>query len=241
MVPISSVRISRVLTYSGSRSLSQSFVYGDFTLFVLPFQVIRLLFLMLSRGPYPEYITTFGLGYSDFARHYFRNHFCFLFLRVLRCFSSPGSPPLPMDSVTDYTILLVQSSLIRISADHRIFAPPRSFSQLVTSFFGAMYQGILRKLFVAWSVFSSFLQKFYFFYSANLFLAALQTVKIVLRYFCINLLALLFFLNMKNFAFRTRLSPFFQKLINFSLAMQLWIFGLRPTTVGFWFVRRMGS
>ena len=78
MVPISSVRISRVLTYSGSSSLSQSFVYGDFTLFVLPFQVIRLLFLMLSRGPYPEYITTFGLGSSDFARHYFRNH-CFVF------------------------------------------------------------------------------------------------------------------------------------------------------------------
>ena len=71
-----------------------------------------------------------------------------------------------------------------------------------------MYQGILRKLFVAWSVFSSFLQKFYYFYSANLFLAALQTVKIVLRYFCINLLALLFFLNMKNFAFRTRLILF---------------------------------
>ncbi len=149
MVPISSVRISRVLTYSGSRSLSQSFVYGDFTLFVLPFQVIRLLILMLSRGPYPEYITTSGLGFSDFARHYFRNHFCFLFLRVLRCFSSPGSPPLPMDSVTDHTILLVWSSLIRISAHHRIFAPPRSFSQLVTSFFGAMYQGILRKPFVA--------------------------------------------------------------------------------------------
>ena len=73
----------------------------------------------------------------------------FLFLRVLRCFSSPGSPPLPMDSVTDHTILLVWSSLIRISAFHRIFAPPRSFSQLVTSFFGAMYQGILRKPFVA--------------------------------------------------------------------------------------------
>ena len=98
MVPISSVRISRVLTYSGSRSLFQSFVYGDFTLFVLPFQVIRLLILMLSRGPYPEYITTFGLGFSDFARHYFRNHFCFLFLRVLRCFSSPGSPRMAMDS-----------------------------------------------------------------------------------------------------------------------------------------------
>ena len=34
-----------------------------------------------------------GLGYSPFARHYLGNHFCFLFLRVLRCFSSPGLPP----------------------------------------------------------------------------------------------------------------------------------------------------
>ena len=31
-----------------------------------------------------------GLGSCAFARHYLRNHFCFLFLRVLRCFSSPG-------------------------------------------------------------------------------------------------------------------------------------------------------
>ena len=30
-----------------------------------------------------------GLGCFAFARHYLRNHFCFLFLRVLRCFSSP--------------------------------------------------------------------------------------------------------------------------------------------------------
>ena len=74
---------------------------------------------------------------------------CFLFLRVLRCFSSPGSPRIPIYSVYDNTILLVLSSLIRISTDQRIFAPNRSFSQLVTSFFGAMYQGILRKPFVA--------------------------------------------------------------------------------------------
>jgi hypothetical protein len=31
-----------------------------------------------------------GLGYSQFARHYFGNHYCFLFLPVLRCFSSRG-------------------------------------------------------------------------------------------------------------------------------------------------------
>ena len=33
-----------------------------------------------------------GLGWSPFARHYLGNHFCFLFLRVLRCFSSPRWP-----------------------------------------------------------------------------------------------------------------------------------------------------
>ena len=39
-----------------------------------------------------------GLGCCAFARHYLRNHFCFLFLRVMRCFSSPGSPPSWMDA-----------------------------------------------------------------------------------------------------------------------------------------------
>ena len=34
-----------------------------------------------------------GLGSFHFARRYFGNHFCFLFLRLLRCFSSPGSLP----------------------------------------------------------------------------------------------------------------------------------------------------
>ena len=97
----------------------------------------------------PQVHYRLGLGSSDFARHYFRNHCCFLFLRVLRCFSSPGSPHMPIYSAYDNTLLIVLSSLIRISTARRIFAPPRSFSQLVTSFFGAMYQGILRKPFVA--------------------------------------------------------------------------------------------
>ena len=39
-----------------------------------------------------------GLGSSGFARRYFRNHGCFLFLRLLRCFSSPGSLCMAMDS-----------------------------------------------------------------------------------------------------------------------------------------------
>ena len=39
-----------------------------------------------------------GLGSSHFARRYFGNHCCFLLLRLLRCFSSPGSPRMTMDS-----------------------------------------------------------------------------------------------------------------------------------------------
>ena len=80
---------------------ASAFTYGNFTLCVIPSQVFRLAFTLASRGPYPQRISTFGLGSSDFARHYFRNHFCFLFLRVLRCFSSPGSLHTPMDSVHD--------------------------------------------------------------------------------------------------------------------------------------------
>ena len=37
------------------------------------------------------YHTWTGLAPSAFARHYSRNHCCFLFLRVLRCFTSPRS------------------------------------------------------------------------------------------------------------------------------------------------------
>ena len=70
---------------------------------------------LLQSVPQPHYGS--GLGSSDFARHYFRNHCCFLFLRVLRCFSSPGSPRIPIYSVYDNTTFLVLSSLIRISAD----------------------------------------------------------------------------------------------------------------------------
>ena len=37
-----------------------------------------------------------GLGSAPFARHYSGYRLFFLFLRVLRCFSSPGSPQLTM-------------------------------------------------------------------------------------------------------------------------------------------------
>ena len=39
-----------------------------------------------------------GLGSAAFAHHYSRYHFCFLFLPLLRCFSSGGSPPRRADA-----------------------------------------------------------------------------------------------------------------------------------------------
>ena len=45
-------------------------------------------------SPNPRWISSPGLGSSYFARHYSRNRVFFLFLWVLRCFSSPRSPPI---------------------------------------------------------------------------------------------------------------------------------------------------
>ena len=42
-----------------------------------------------------------GLGSSAFARHYLRNHCCFLFLQVLRCFSSLRLPHFVVVSLPD--------------------------------------------------------------------------------------------------------------------------------------------
>ena len=51
-----------------------------------------------------------GLGSSHFARRYFGNRCFFLFLRLLRCFSSPGSLPYVMDWRMDDRGLLCRVS-----------------------------------------------------------------------------------------------------------------------------------
>ena len=83
-----------------------------------------------------------GLGSSDFARHYFRNHGCFLFLQVLRWFTSLSSLDQPMYSAERNWCSYQLGSPIRTSPDHRLLASPRGFSQLATSFFAYLRQGI---------------------------------------------------------------------------------------------------
>ena len=83
-----------------------------------------------------------GLGCSGFARRYFRNRDCFLLLRVLRWFTSPGSPRRPMDSDGDDGCSHPSGSPIRTSPDHSLLAAPRGLSQLATSFFACLRLGI---------------------------------------------------------------------------------------------------
>ena len=63
-------------------------------------KAILLASLHFWRSSTPERSRS-GLGSFHFARRYFGNRCFFLFLRVLRCFSSPGSLPYVMDSRMD--------------------------------------------------------------------------------------------------------------------------------------------
>ncbi len=77
---------------------SKSYVYGILTLYDRPSQTVRLASLPTRVVLQPRSCRDMaGLGSSAFARHYLRNHCYFLLLWVLRCFSSPRSPPLRDD------------------------------------------------------------------------------------------------------------------------------------------------
>ena len=97
MVPPSSHGISRAPRYSGSCSLLLLFVYVTLTLSRQPSQTVRLKIRNAKCSPNPERISSLGLASSAFARHYLRNLGWFLFLALLRCFSSGGSPPYAID------------------------------------------------------------------------------------------------------------------------------------------------
>ena len=77
---------------------------------------------------------------------------CFLFLRVLRCFSSPGLPP----DKSGWYIFNIPGCPIRKSTDQFICADPRGLSQLITSFFASESQGIPHTPLVTFSYVFSF-------------------------------------------------------------------------------------
>ena len=87
---------------------------------------------MLNAVLNPKNISIFGLASSAFARHYSRNLVWFLFLRVLRCFSSPRSLRLTMYSSSDlifFIWVVPQFGNLRIEAYLQLPAAYRSLSR----------------------------------------------------------------------------------------------------------------
>ena len=97
MVPACSIKVSRVSMYSGYRLVSFPFAYGAFTLSGRLSQNLsaRITESIMRSEPRCARTTVWPLSISLAATH--RITCCFLFLRLLRCFSSPGSLPYVMD------------------------------------------------------------------------------------------------------------------------------------------------
>ena len=73
----------------GTPRRSSVFAYGSLTLFGAVFQPLLLTSSLPYRGPTTPMDKSTGLASSRFARHYSGNRILFLFLRILRCFTSP--------------------------------------------------------------------------------------------------------------------------------------------------------
>ena len=150
MVPVASVRVSRAPTYSGSHSRESRFRLQGLHLLWLTFQCHSTIsFQSLIVVLLPQLFA--GLGCSDFARHYSRNHSYFLLLQVLRCFNSLGCLTAAMYSPLVWYVVSISGFPIRTSAGQSLRPTRRSFSQVVASFFVFRCLGIHCTPFVTYS------------------------------------------------------------------------------------------
>ena len=78
--------------------LNSLFAYAAFTLSGGLSQNPSAKFIQCVTQSITPWCKHHGLGSFPFARRYSGNRCFFLFLRLLRCFSSPGSPDMTMDS-----------------------------------------------------------------------------------------------------------------------------------------------
>ena len=143
MVPAASGWVPRAPPYSGSRCFPSALrLRGSHPLRpAFPCRSAALPFFLC--GPTTP-ARRAGLASSGFARRYSRNHFCSLFLRVLRCFTSPGSPPF-----RDASPLRDAGFPIRTPPDPRSPTAPRRVSPFDASFFSGTCLGIRRTPFLS--------------------------------------------------------------------------------------------
>ena len=90
MVPPASHRVPRVRWYSGYCRPKIPFAYGAITHYGDSSQSLLLKILIAFAVSNPYCIATIGLASFPFARRYSENRCFFLFLLLLRCFSSEG-------------------------------------------------------------------------------------------------------------------------------------------------------
>ena len=122
--------------------VSLDFGYGDVTLYVGTFHFLHLSIEIPRRGPTtPETSLRFGL--IRFRSPLLTESILFLFLRLLRCFTSPGiayrfltslTPCGGRASETNNNVLPLLGYPIRKSPDQSVLTTPRSLSQLIASF-----------------------------------------------------------------------------------------------------------
>ena len=160
MVPADSQQIPRARCYSGkntNHTTTHTFTYRTFHLLrrTIPDASADMCALRVQLTACticaPQHRTrnpcqvshAHGLASSAIARHYTRNHNCFLLLRVLRCFTSPRQPPHRLCihlRVTPHNWCWVSPfGHPRINA---LLATPRGITQPHTSFIGSACQGI---------------------------------------------------------------------------------------------------
>jgi hypothetical protein len=147
MVSADSRRVSRAPRYSGTGFESRSFSFTRLSRSMAPLPrglqlTTGLVTLLLPALQPPIDRNPLGLGCCDFARHYFRNRGFFLFLQVLRWFTSLSLLVPDYVFIGPYYGFTVVGFPIRTSPSQSLLAARRGLSQLATSFIAIFCQGI---------------------------------------------------------------------------------------------------
>ena len=150
MVPPASHKVSRVSWYSGSCCALKSSRTRLLRSLVPAFHpVIPLILRSLVQSATPSYPKVVRFGLVRFRSPLLAESRLISLPGATKMFQFAPSPPRTLCIHVRVTRLLTWPGCpIRKSAGHRIFAPYRSLSQLVTSFFGYRCPGIHPALFV---------------------------------------------------------------------------------------------
>ena len=147
MVSADSRRVPRAPRYSGTGFESRSFSFTRLSRSMEPLPrglqlTTGLVTLLLPALQPPLDRNPLGLGCCDFARHYFRNRGFFLFLQVLRWFTSLSSLISDYEFIRLYPGFTRMGFPIRTSPGQSLLVAHRGLSQLATSFIACFCQGI---------------------------------------------------------------------------------------------------